>query len=289
MFDTLIGQDLVLGEMFLARLASSIRILRTTTTVTTGVLLLVLAFSGCASSRSRSGNQFGEMKPPRERAQLLVEAANGSLVENDPIGSLQLLEQAEALDPKYGPIYHAKALAYSVRKDFPSALREMKKSVELDPENPFALNTYGKFLLDAGRLDEAEAPLMKAGDNPTFRESYKANSNLGILYYRKGDTERADARFQRAINDDPVNACIAYYYRGHILVKKNKIFEAEKLYERATQKQCAAFADAHLALGMMYERQGKYDDARKKYLEMKQNFPEAKASDTAMERVKNLP
>lgn len=228
------------------------------------------------------------MKPPRERAQLLIEAANGSLMENDPIGALQFLQRAEELDSKYAPIYHAKALAYSVRKDFPMALQEMKKSVDLDPENPFALNTYGKFLLDAGRLDEAEAPLLKAGNNPTFREAFKANSNLGILYYRKGDMERADQRFIRAINDDAANACIAYYYRGHIQVKKSQLLEAEKLYERATQKQCAAFADAHLALGMMYERQGKNDDARKKYLEMKQNFPEAKASDAAMERLKRL-
>ncbi len=232
---------------------------------------------------------MGEVKPPRERAQLLIEAANGSLMENDPIGALQFLQQAEDLDPKYAPIYHAKALAYTVRKDFPTALKEMKKSVDLDPENPYALNTYGKFLMDAGRGDEAEVPLLKAGNNPTFRESYKANSSLGILYYRRGEIEKADGRFQKAINDDAANACIAYYYRGHILVRKNQIPEAEKLYERATQKQCAAFADAHLALGMMYERQGKYDEARKKYLELKQNFPEAKASESAMERLKKLP
>lgn len=265
--------------MFLARLASLIRIL--------GPLAIFLTIAGCSSTPKQS-SQYGALKPPRERAQLLIEAANGSLMENDPIGALQFLQRAEELDPKYAPIYHAKALAYSVRKDFPTALQEMKKSVDLDPENPFALNTYGKFLLDAGRLDEAEAPLLKAGNNPTFREAFKANSNLGILYYRKGDMERADQRFTRAINDDATNACIAYYYRGHIQVKNNQLLEAEKLYERATQKQCAAFADAHLALGMMYERQGKKDEARKKYLELKQNFPEAKASDAGMERLKRL-
>jgi len=263
--------------MFLARLASLIRIL--------GPLTIFLTVLGCAST---STTQYGTIKPPRERAQLLIEAANGSMMENDPIGALQFLQRAEDLDPKYAPIFHAKALAYSLRKDFPMALQEMKKSVDLDPENPFALNTYGKFLLDAGRLDEAEAPLLKAGNNPTFREAFKANSSLGILYYRKGELDRADQRFIRAINDDAANACIAYYYRGNIQVKNSHLPEAEKLYERATQKQCAAFADAHLALGMMYERQGKKDEARKKYLELKQNFPEAKASDAAMERLKRL-
>ena len=210
-------------------------------------------------------------------------------MEGDPIGALQFLARAEELDSKYAPVYHAKALAYAYRKDFPSALREMKKSVELDPENPYALNTYGKFLLDANRLEEAEPFLIKAGDNPVFRESYKANTNLGILYYRKNDIEHADQRFQKSINDDPINSCIAYYYRGHLAVRKGQIPEAAKLYERASQKQCAAFADAHLAVGMMSERQGKLEEARKKYLEIRQNFPDTKASEAAMERLKKIP
>lgn len=249
---------------------------------------LSLLIVGC-SSPARQPLDGTPIKSPRERAQLLIEASNGSLLEGDPIGALQFLARAEALDAKYAPIYHAKALAYAYRKDFPSALREMKHSVDLDPENPFALNTYGKFLLDGGRLDEAEAPLRKAGDNPTFRESFKANTNLGILYYRRNEFDRAAERFQRAINDDPQNSCIAYYYQGHLQARKNQVVEAAKLYERATQKQCAAFSDAHLAVGLMHERQGKLDDARKKYLEIRQNFPDSKASETAMDRLKKIP
>jgi type IV pilus assembly protein PilF len=250
-------------------------------------LLFVLA--GCASTTGPHPLDGTPVKSPRERAQLLIEASSGSLMEGDPIGALQFLARAEKLDPQYAPIYHAKALAYAYRKDFPAALREMKKSIDLDPENPYALNTYGKFLLDSGRLAEAEPLLKKAGDNPVFRESYKANTNLGILYYRKKEFDLANQRFQKAINDDPTNSCIAYYYIGHLYVHKNQIPEAAKYYERATQKQCAAFADAHLAVGMMDERQGKYDDARKKYLEIRQNFPESKAAGSAMERLKKIP
>src|SRR5690606_25836683 len=130
-------------------------------------------------SSTKSDGISREPKTSRERAQLLIEAANGAMLENDPIGALQFLDRAAQIEPKYAPIYHAKALAFSMRKDFPSALREMKTSVDLDPENPFALNTYGKFLLDSGRSAEAEPMLKKAGNNPLFRESYKANSNLG--------------------------------------------------------------------------------------------------------------
>jgi type IV pilus assembly protein PilF len=268
--------------MFRVRFASPIR----SRSLSLAAAVVTLALASCSSSPQKDD---AASKTPRERAQLMVEAANGSLIEGDPIGALQFLTQAEKVDPNFAPIYHAKALAFASRKDFAQALVEMKHSVDLDPENPYALNTYGKFLIDAGRLDEAEAPLLKAGDNATFRESYKANTNLGILYYRRNDFEKSAARFQRAINDDPANSCIAYYYQGHIAVRRSKLAEAEALYRRATEKQCAAFADAHLALGMMYERQGKVDLARKKYVELDQNFPEAKAADAARERLKKLP
>lgn len=283
-FDTLRGQDLLSEEMFLAFFASFNRSRALTFLLGLGLVIL----TGCASS-SMGPDQIAPKKSPRERAQLLIEAANGSLIENDPIGALQFLKRAEEMDPNYGPIYHAKALAFAARKDFPQALKEMKRSVELDPDNPFALNTYGKFLIDAGRLDEAEEPLLRAGNNYTFRESYKANTNLGILYYRKNQFEKAAQRFQKAVNDNPANACIAYYYQGHIAVRKNQLSEAEHLYERATEKQCAAFSDAHLALGMILERQGKKELARKKYLELNQNFPDSKAAETAREREKKLP
>lgn len=219
----------------------------------------------------------------------MVEAANGAMIENDPIGALQYLKTAEGYDDKYAPIYHAKALAFHMRKDYARALSEMKHSVDLDPNNSYANNTYGKLLMDANRIPEAEKFLKKAATDSTFRESFKANTSLGIISYRKDQLEVANDYFEKAITDNPGNACIAYYYKGHLALKKSDLSAAERFYEKASTKLCSAFPDAHLALGMALERGRKTDLARKKYLEVQQNFPETKAALTAQDRLKKLP
>ena len=248
------------------------------------VFAAMLSFSSCSSlgSKPMKGSNA-------ERAALLVDAAQGSLIEKDPIGAIQYLKSAQELAPKLWTIYHMRALAFQMRKMPDEALVEMKKAVDLSPENPYAMNTYGKFLLDSGKLPEAEKYLQMAANDRTFRESYKANTSLGILNYRRGLLEAAEKNFSLAVNDDPANSCIAYYYQGHILVKKGKLSEATQTYERASNKLCAAFVDAHYALGLVYEKSRKYDLARKKYLDISQNFPESSYSDQAIVKLKKIP
>ncbi len=251
------------------------------------LLIPLFLFGSCSSTPKTSSTE--EIKgTPREKAAILVEAANGSMIEKDPIGALQYLKTAEGYDPNYAPIYHAKALAFHMRKDYARALTEMKHSVELDPNNSYANNTYGKLLMDANRIPEAQKFLRKAASDSTFREAYKANTSLGIIAYREGKLEEATMVFDKAITDNPANACIALYYKGHIALKRNELSAATKFYEKASTKLCSAFPDAHLALGMALEREKKNDLARKKYLEFQQNFPETKAALTAQDRLRKL-
>lgn len=258
------------------------------TWIKTVVFSILVAGSFACSSAPQTPTGI-EKKPPEERAKLMVEAANAAMIEGDPIGALQYLKTAEEIAPRLSSVYHAKALAFNMRKDLPQALVEMKKAVDLDAKNSAANNTYGKLLLDAGKYPDSEIYLKRAAEDPTFRESYKARTSLGMLYYRKNQLDLADQQLEKASFDDPNNSCIAYYYRGHVAMKRGQISDAVKYYERATQKLCAGFADAHFALGVAYEREKKWDEARKKYLEVKQNFSESKAAEQAMQRLSKLP
>jgi Tfp pilus assembly protein PilF len=252
-----------------------------------GIYLAV--FGLVLASSCSSGQKNGKRGSKEERAALLVDAAQGALMEKDPIGALQYLKAAEDLAPKLTSIYHMRALAFQARKMPEEALLEMKKAVDLDPKNSYSNNTYGKFLMDAGRLDEAEGFLTKAAEDTTFRESYKSRTSLGILQYRKNLLDLAEKNFTLAVNDDPANSCIAYYYKGHILAKNSKLTEASQMYEKASSKLCAAFVDAHYALGLAYEKTRRYDLARKKYLDISQNFPESTYSEQAMQKLKKIP
>lgn len=245
------------------------------------VLTLFILMAGCATNKKTANN-----KTPHDRVVALIEAAQAALIEKDPIGALQFLKSAEEAEPGFAPIYHTRAMAFHMRKDFTKAIEEMKKCVELDPSNSYSNNSLGKMLMDAGKGAEAEKYLLKAAQDPTFRESFKAKTSLGILHYRLGNLAQADVYLEKATDDDPVNSCIAYYYRGHIALKKDKLKTAQDFYARASKKFCAGFPDAHYALGLVFEKSRQVDAARKKYLEIKQNFPESAQSEQAMERLK---
>lgn len=224
-----------------------------------------------------------------ERARLIVEAANGALVEGDPTGALQHLAKAEEEDPELPELYHSKALAYFAKKDSQTALKAVKKALELKPEYTDANNTMGKLLMDGGYYGEAEKYFLKAAKDPLYREAYKVHTHLGILYYRRGEDSKSLIHLNKAVEEAPLQACIAYYYKGHVSLRSGKFQEALKEYDRATQKFCAQFAEGHLALGMLYERNKEYDRARKKFLDIKQRFPDTKVAEQAMDRLKFLP
>ena len=144
-------------------------------------------------------------------------------------------------------------------------------------------------LLDSGNYHDAEAPLLKAASDPSYADAYKPHSNLGILFYRRGQFVPAQKYLNQAVAEAPARACIAHYYLGHIQLKQGKFSEATRSYDRATQNFCTNFADAHLALGIAYERNKQYDLARKKFLDIKINFPNSQIAEQAMDRLTYLP
>ncbi len=246
------------------------------------VLLLSAFVQSCATTGIKTLS-------PTQRAKLIVQVANGALLEGDPTGALQHLAKAEESDPNLPELHHTKALAYHAKHDDIRAIAEARLAVSIQPAYSEANNTLGKLLLDQGRYDEAEKPLMVAATNPLYRDSYRAYTNLGILYYRKEDDKKSEDALSKAIQESPTLSCIAYYYMGHIHLKNGSVLTALGDYEKASQKFCAGFADAHLAVGVLYEKNKDYEHARKKFLDIKQSFPNTKIAEQAMEHLKYIP
>jgi Tfp pilus assembly protein PilF len=247
------------------------------------LLISLLVATSCATSKPK------EDVTPEQHARLLLNVANASLIENDPTQAMEALARAEAADPDLPEIYHTRGLVYYNRGNIQAALEQVKKAVKMSPNYTDANNSLGKILTDLGRYDEAVAPLQKAAHDPFYRETYKPLSNLGILYYRKGEFGKASDFFTKATESGGDHACIAYYYKGHLELRDGHFSEAIKNYTSATKRWCAGFADAHLAIGITYERTKQYALARKTFVEVQQRYPNSKAADQAIDRLRELP
>lgn len=249
-----------------------------------GILCIIasLVLNGCAHSP-------GKPLTNEEMADLRIDIALSAASAGDTVTAYQRLKEAEDAAPKYWKIPFTRSLVHLKRKDLASALAESKRAVVLAPDQPDANNNLGKLLIDAGQYDQAEPYLKKSAASILNKDPQQANTNLGILSFKKGKVAEAKQYLRLAIEMSPKNACAAYYYRGQIFLREKRLEEAVKFFEKATKNACGQFKEPHLAIGIALAESKKWEQARAKFLEVSQLFPDTPIAEEALERLKFLP
>jgi Tfp pilus assembly protein PilF len=247
--------------------------------------LLGIALGGAACGTTGTGRVLSSS----ERADLFLESAQAAFRDGDLPATFQALREAESLQPKNPEIHHLRGLAFYARQELKSAESSVRRALELGPKASNLKTTLGRILIDLGRDREAIPVLEEAGKDPTYSEAYKPLTSLGILYYRRNQWSEAKREFDRAIQLQPQYACLAYYYRGHLDLRESKTTEALVNYTQATKSFCGGFADAHYAIGLVYQRTKQYALARQKFMEVRQLFPNSTVATQAMDQLKVIP
>ncbi|MBN21797.1 MAG: hypothetical protein CL678_10985 [Bdellovibrionaceae bacterium] len=248
-------------------------------------LICGLSLFGCASSRKKSVDDLSA----RERSSLYLNIANGSLVEQDPTGALMHLQKAEKEDPTFAQVHHVKALAYYAKHDLGAAIESARKALSIEPKFSAARTTLAKLLLDQKKYDEAIEVVLPASKDLLYRNSYKAKTILGMAYYHKKIYKDSLTAFNAAILEKPEHACVAHFFRGTIRFRLKKYLLAEKDFKKSIQNNCSSFAKAHFALGMTLKKTNKTKEAKLKFIEIQQLFPDSQFAKKAMKEVSLLP
>src|SRR5690606_34567257 len=123
---------------------------------------------------------------------------------------------------------------YNEANDREAALDQMRRAIELNPQNAAALNYLGYSLAEEGRdLDAAEGLILRALQIDPNDGFYV--DSLGWVYYQRGDYRRAVEELERAlelVGDDPTiteHLADAYTQVGREL-------EALRLYRDALRR-----------------------------------------------------
>lgn len=87
---------------------------------------------------------------------------------------------------------------YSMQGNFAGAIRECEEAIRLDPDfgNPY--NDIGAYLIELGRWNEAIPWLERALAAPRYAARHYAYMNLGRIYQREMDWNRAREMFLKA-------------------------------------------------------------------------------------------
>ena len=92
--------------------------------------------------------------------------------------------------------------------DWATVLPLAKASVDKNPRDAEAQNSYGLALMETGKLNEAQNPLLAAEAISPEVPEYKVD--LGDLYVRTGVPELAATRFREAVDLDPSQVSVRW-------------------------------------------------------------------------------
>ncbi|HEX9188548.1 MAG TPA: tetratricopeptide repeat protein [Vicinamibacteria bacterium] len=138
-------------------------------------------------------------------------------------------EALAAREPGSSTVHRMLGGALKRKGDSARAEAELRKAVELDPQDPLAHRDLAVFFYETSRLNDALAEAEKAAslhpDDPGLL------FNLGLIYQSAGRSQEAWDTLLKAEAKDPLNAELQYHL-GTVALGLNKADEAVARFQR---------------------------------------------------------
>ncbi len=123
-------------------------------------------------------------------------------------------------------------------------------------------------------------------DDPFYKTPQFAAYNLGRLYEKKGDIERALSYYQQAVKFDP-HYGMAWFRIGQILEQLHRADEARHAYGNAVRAS-PDLAEAHLRFGIMSYQAGDLEAALRSLSRVGEIAPNTDMADEARKYLEKL-
>ncbi|MBO68074.1 MAG: type IV pilus biogenesis/stability protein PilW [Acidiferrobacteraceae bacterium] len=186
----------------------------------------LLFLAGCAISPENS-NTWEDHERVRVHTQLAYQ-----YLERGMLGPAK--DEAEfALDlgPTDSNANHVMALIESRLGNIGKAGSLFVKSLEIDPQNWMAQNSYGSFLCGEGMWAEGIFQYNSAMENPFNAEADRSVLGLGICHAGLGDFVNAELYLKRALQENP-NLKTGLYHMAMLSYTQGRYMSARAFIER---------------------------------------------------------
>lgn len=106
--------------------------------------------------------------------------------------------------------------------------------------------------MEQGKLSLAVPWFQEAATDLRYRESYKAWTNLGLLWGQQKKFKKAEEAFQKAIQEAPRQAIQAYYHLGKYFLEKGETEKARFVWKEL-QSYSPESSEGKKALSLLKE------------------------------------
>jgi tetratricopeptide (TPR) repeat protein len=162
------------------------------------------------------------------------------------------VSRLKGAEERYWPIYFGRGISLERTKNWPKAEADMKKALELSPDQPYVLNYLGYSWIDQGvNLDEGMKMLKRATE--LRPDDGAVTDSVGWAYYRLGQFDTAVEWLERASEQKGDDATVvehlgdAYWHVGR---KREARFEWERALNQKPDKDRLPVIKDKLANGL---------------------------------------
>ncbi|MFI5339596.1 MAG: tetratricopeptide repeat protein [Candidatus Methylomirabilales bacterium] len=217
--------------------------------------LLVGALTACAGAEADRAQQ--------QSARSHYDIGLGALAENNLPKAISELQIAAKEGPQNPRNHYALGNAYLRNRQFDEAIASLRQAVEMNPRLSDAYSDLGAAYVQKQQWDLAIDAFRKALANPQYANPERAYLNLGIIYYVRGQHDRAAEEFSKLLDLFPQSAD-GHFFLGRTLLAQNKLAEAREQLGQAIKLE-AGVPIYHLELGVALLRSGQRDAARQSF------------------------
>lgn len=222
----------------------------------------------------------------RQQAEAIRELGEAYMAEGNYTMALRELLRAEKINPRDPYLQNSLGLTYMARGRHSSAVEHFKRAAALNPNYSPARNNLGSAYVALEEWDKAIECFEEVKDDLLYATPYYPLSNLGYVYYRKGEYETARRYYSQALEMER-NFPRALHGLGLVELATGNTKEAIRRMEKAIEIVPSA-AEIYLDLGRAYEQNHEYSKALNTYEKAAAMARDSRLGDQAEEAINAL-
>ncbi len=132
-------------------------------------------------------------------ADIYVQLGIAYMQEGQFVTALKKLRRGLELDPENANVHNMMGLLYEQLNDNKRATSYFDSAVSLNPKDPYIRNARATHYCKLGEYAEAETDFNIASDNPIYSTPWVALTNAGLCSLRQNDEAKAERYFRQAL------------------------------------------------------------------------------------------